>query len=357
VSLTSLTTRPPPPRAAAIPCAARGSLPLRDRARVVDVLAGRAPLVGARCTDVARAGLFSPIDARLALGIPYDDLAAEEARYFAERSPARDVSTAARAAVATLLAPPASAVAAPRPFVVSARVDNASVDEALHAILAPLPAHRARLVYFVHAHALNLASEDASFASRLERADLLLPDGIGIRLAARVLGVAMRDNVNGTDLLPLLCREAARRDVPLVLVGGAPNVASGCATRLVASNPGLRIPLTATGFLSDDETASVVAEVRRIGPAVVLVGMGSPRQEAWAEKHLARIPGITVLTVGGLFDFFSGRMPRAPLAVRELGLEWAYRLAQEPRRLASRYLIGNPLFIARAVRQWAGWFG
>ncbi len=81
------------------------------------------------------------------------------------------------------------------------------------------------------------------------------------------------------------------------------------------------------------------------------VGMGSPRQEAWAEEHLSGVAGLTVLTVGGLFDFFSGRMPRAPLAVRELGLEWAYRLAQEPRRLASRYLVGNPLFVSRVVRQ------
>jgi N-acetylglucosaminyldiphosphoundecaprenol N-acetyl-beta-D-mannosaminyltransferase len=340
----SMSTMPPP------------CVPLRDRARVRDVLAARAPLVGARYTDVAQTGLFSPIDARIALGIPYGDLPAEEARYFVDRTPTKDVSTAARAAVAALLAPSADAVPAPRPFVVSARVDNLSVAEALEAVLSPPPKARARLVYFVHAHALNLASEDPAFASRLERADCLLPDGIGIRLAARVLGVAMRHNVNGTDLLPPLCRKAARRGVPLVLVGGAPGVASACAARLVEANPGLRVPLTATGFLSEAETAALVADIRRIGRCVVLVGMGSPRQEAWAEQHLADIPEITALTVGGLFDFFSGRMPRAPLAVRELGLEWAYRMAQEPRRLASRYLVGNPLFLARAARQRIGWF-
>jgi N-acetylglucosaminyldiphosphoundecaprenol N-acetyl-beta-D-mannosaminyltransferase len=79
--------------------------------------------------------------------------------------------------------------------------------------------------------------------------------------------------------------------------------------------------------------------------------MGSPIQERFAWEHLAHIPTATVITVGGLFDFFSGRVPRAPLAWRELGLEWLFRLVQEPRRLAKRYLVGNPLFLLLALKQ------
>ena len=88
-----------------------------------------------------------------------------------------------------------------------------------------------------------------------------------------------------------------------------------------------------------------------LGPCLVLVGMGSPRQELWAWKYLSNHPDLIVVTVGGLFDFISGVVPRATVIWRELGLEWLYRLTREPRRLARRYLLGNPLFLARAVRQ------
>lgn len=324
---------------------------LAPRAGFFEVLGGRAPWIGARCTSVAPRGLVSPVEARLALGIPYGDLRTEERRYFQRRTRAQDLATFARAAVAALLAPSSRAKVDPRPFVVSASVDNVTIPEALETILAPTPSNRGRLVYFVHAHALNLAFRDHALAGRLARADVLLPDGIGIRLAARLLGVSMRHNINGTDLLPLLCREASARGIPLVLVGGAPGVAQACADRLVESTPGLSVALVAPGFLSEEESAAVVARVSELGRAIVLVGMGSPLQEAWAERHLAGVEGATTVTVGGLFDFFSGRMPRAPLAARELGLEWAYRLLKEPRRLASRYLLGNPLFIARAIWQ------
>jgi N-acetylglucosaminyldiphosphoundecaprenol N-acetyl-beta-D-mannosaminyltransferase len=115
---------------------------------------------------------------------------------------------------------------------------------------------------------------------------------------------------------------------------------------------GLEVPVVSPGFFaSDDAARSIVDRVRGLGRSLVLVGMGSPRQEQWSWKFLRDVGGATVLTVGGLFDFYSGRVPRAPLLLRELGLEWTFRLAQEPRRLAKRYLIGNPLFLALALEQ------
>jgi N-acetylglucosaminyldiphosphoundecaprenol N-acetyl-beta-D-mannosaminyltransferase len=324
---------------------------LLPRAPLRHVLTGRAPLVGARVSKHLPRGLISPVEARHHLGIPYGDPHAEEHAYLAKRSRAKDLGVAARALAAAALAPAARGRREPRPFVVAARVDNLTIPKAIELILAHPREPRAKLVYFVHAHALNLASFDDALAARLARADVVLPDGIGIRLAARMLGVTLQHNINGTDLLPLLCREAAARGIPLSLIGGAPGVADDCAARLIEATPGLRIPLTSSGFLDDAASAALAARVRGLGRSVVLVGMGSPRQEAWAEEHLAAIEGCTALTVGGLFDFFSGRIPRAPLHVRELGLEWAYRLAQEPSRLARRYLLGNPLFLALALKQ------
>jgi N-acetylglucosaminyldiphosphoundecaprenol N-acetyl-beta-D-mannosaminyltransferase len=330
---------------------ARGASELFPRARLKDVLRGRASLVGSRLDSAAPRGLVSPVESRVHLGIPYGDLAAEEALLLAVRSPKRDAAVLLRAVIGAALAPPAGAVAAPRPTIVSARVHNTTIDAALDAILESPPRPGARMVHFVHPHALNLASSDPDLARLLDAADLVLPDGIGIRVAAALLGVAMRHNLNGTDLLPLLCRRAADEGVPLALIGAEPGVADACAERLKAAAPGLSIPLTSHGFLDDEASRALSDRLRALGRSVVLVGMGSPIQERWSWRHLRDVPDVTVLTVGGLFDFFSGRIPRAPLALRELGLEWVYRLAQEPRRLMKRYLLGNPLFLLRALRQ------
>jgi N-acetylglucosaminyldiphosphoundecaprenol N-acetyl-beta-D-mannosaminyltransferase len=324
---------------------------LLPRAPLRDVLRGRAPLVGSRCDPGAPRGFVSPIEAPLRLGLCHGSPAEEEAPRLAPRERSGglgDLGVLARAALAALW--PAGGRPEPRPFIVSARVDNVTAGEALEAIFAPSPG-RATMIHFVHAHALNLAALDPSFAALLGCADRLFPDGIGLRVAGALLDVAVRANVNGTDLLPLLCREAARREVPLAFVGAAPGVAERCAERLAGEVPGLRVAFTEHGYLSPEEAARVAGRVRAAGRVVVLVGMGSPLQERWAWRHLAPVPGATVLTVGGLFDFFSGRVPRAPAALREVGLEWAYRLAQEPRRMAGRYLLGNPLFLALTLAQ------
>ena len=326
--------------------------PLLPRAKLKDVLGGRARLVGSRFDERKPRGFLSPVEARLRMGIPYDDLRSAEADYLARRSLTADIGVMARAALACALSPSQKAATAARPYVVSAHVDNLTISDAMDLIMAPPQTSRGRLVYFVHAHALNVARFDRDYAKVLSEADALLPDGIGIRMAARMLGVAMRHNVNGTYLFPLLCREAAEKDIPVVMVGGRPGVAAECARRMQAEYPRLQVPIAISGYFKNDaEAEAVAAEIGRLGRALVLVGMGSPRQEKWAWRFLRHTAGATVLTVGGLFDFYSGRVRRAPIFWRELGLEWVYRMLQEPRRLAKRYLVGNPLFMALAIEQ------
>lgn len=322
------------------------------RARLPDVVRGKAQLIGSRFNADKPRGVFSPIEARLRMGIPYGDMREAEEEYFARRTFGTDVGVLARTALAYALSPSSRAEAVQRPFVVSARVDNVSIDEATEKIFAEPCATRARFAFFVHAHALNLARFNPAYARLLADADVLLPDGIGIRMAANLLGVALRHNINGTDLFPALCREAAKRGIPIVLIGGAPGVAEACAARIKSDTPGLDVPVVSSGFFASDEAAQAVADrIRALGRSLVLVGMGSPRQEEWSWRFLRDNAGATVLTVGGLFDFFSGRIRRAPIFWREAGLEWAYRMLQEPRRLAKRYLFGNPLFLALALEQ------
>jgi N-acetylglucosaminyldiphosphoundecaprenol N-acetyl-beta-D-mannosaminyltransferase len=325
---------------------------LLPRAKLMDVLGGRARLVGSRFDSQLPRGFVSPVEPRLRMGLAYDDLRTAEESYLARRSLRADLGVMARTALAVALSPGQRTTPAPRPYIVSARVDNLTVQEAQDFILAPPETSRARLVYFVHAHALNLARFNEAYRKVLAEADALLPDGIGIRLAGRVLRVAMRHNVNGTDLFPILCREAAAKGIPVAFVGGAPGIAERCAERMRQDYPELQTPVISSGYFATEADAEAVAQrIAALGRVLVLVGMGSPRQEQWSWKYLRNCAGATVLTVGGLFDFYSGRIRRAPIFWREAGMEWVWRMLQEPRRLAKRYLVGNPLFLALALEQ------
>ena len=129
-----------------------------------------------------------------------------------------------------------------------------------------------------------------------------------------------------------------------------------CAASLAVANryPSIEVAGIAHGYFDDEESETIVEAVRKSRANLVLVAMGQPHQEIWASRHFEQIAG-PVICVGALLDFLAGRVPRAPEWMRKYRVEWAYRLMNEPRRLARRYLIGNPLFLARIVRQkWSG---
>ncbi len=321
---------------------------LLPRARVRDVLSNRASLVGARVDPGAKRGLVSPIEPRLSLGVLYEDPLHAERAALADRSAKADAGLLLRVAAARVVGGAHTGPRKRRPWLVSARVDNVTIEEALDLVFEEPTAGRGRFIAFAHPHALNLARFDARLRARLADADAVLPDGVGLRIAGRIAGAPLVANVNGTDLLPNLCTQAAARRVKLAFVGAKDGVAARAAANLTASHPGLDVAFVSHGFLDEAATADVLARIRELGRVVVLVGMGSPVQERWCHEARRAAPQATFVTVGGLFDFFSGDIPRAPLAIRELGLEWAFRMAQEPRRLAKRYLLGNPLFLGLA---------
>lgn len=322
---------------------------LRPRARLGDVLAGRADLVGAR-VGPGRAGVVSPVEARLHLGLAYGEMGELERRYLAERGPLSDLGVLARVALSRLI-PGAGQSTTEHLRIVDTTVDSVSVERALERITGPGLPGRARMVHFAHPHAITLAHRDRALRRRLDAADLVLPDGVGLQVAAALLGRSLSANVNGTDLLPPLCERLVAIGSPLVLVGGASGVAERCAARLREAHGGLQVPLSSHGFLDSRAAHGLAAEISKIGRCVVLVGMGSPLQEAFAWRYLSHLRGATVVTVGGLFDFYSGRIPRAPMAWRELGLEWLFRLLVEPERLARRYLLGIPHFLLLTMLQ------
>lgn len=227
------------------------------------------------------------------------------------------------------------------------RIVNTTMRETLSWSLTRAADRRTSVLCFVNADCLNQAVDNAPYRLVLQHADRVVADGIGVRLAARFAGYQVRENVNGTDYFPQLCRQAAQDGVSLFLLGARPGVAEATAAAMEKAFPGLRIAGHQHGYFTADEQPDVVAAINASGAGILLVALGAPRQELWIDEHREALEVGLALGVGGLFDFYSGRLPRAPHWMREMGLEWVWRLAQEPSRMWRRYLIGNPRFLLR----------
>lgn len=258
--------------------------------------------------------------------------------------------------------PTSGLLASPKSFeLLDARIDNLSQASALSRIFAPHHGLGCRQVFFVNAHCLNVATEDAAYRADLRQADLVLPDGTGVRWGARWHGIQVTANLNGTDLFLPLCEKAAREGLSLYLLGGESGVAMDAAHAMQARFPNLQVAGYRDGFFEPDEHASIVDEINASGADLLLVGLGVPLQEKWIHQHATRLKVRSALAVGGLFDYYAERVSRAPVLVRRLGQEWVWRLVQEPRRLARRYLIGNLQFLWRVwTARTSGndsWFG
>lgn len=228
--------------------------------------------------------------------------------------------------------------------------ENLTMREAVSRIEADLISGNAvRTIFYVNADCLNKCYEDEGYRSLLKESDYVLPDGIGINLACRMLGSAMKENVNGTDMLPFLCEMAKRRGLKFFLLGGKPGVADKMA-EMIAEFYEVEVAGVQHGYFDHErESKGVVDRINGSGADILLVAFGAPLQEKWISTHKSKLTVGAALGVGGLFDFYSGNTRRAPRWLRELGLEWVYRIIQEPGRMWRRYVIGNPLFLYRVL--------
>ncbi|RLQ89593.1 WecB/TagA/CpsF family glycosyltransferase [Notoacmeibacter ruber] len=206
---------------------------------------------------------------------------------------------------------------------------------------------------FVNAHCINVAAGSVEYQWALKKARYVLPDGAGVALAARLNGQSFSENLNGTDLFLPLCKEAAKRNMSVFFFGSREGVARQAAERAADLVPGLTVAGTRHGYFDDTQQNDIIDQINRSGADIVLVALGVPQQDVWIARNRHRLNASLVMGVGAQFDFWSGRVKRAPLLLRKARLEWAWRLALEPRRLAKRYLIGNATFVARAFGEGA----
>jgi N-acetylglucosaminyldiphosphoundecaprenol N-acetyl-beta-D-mannosaminyltransferase len=211
---------------------------------------------------------------------------------------------------------------------------------------------RTRQVMYVNAHVLNQSREYPELRNALEDADLVYCDGYGVRLAAKALDVEIPHRMTGADWIWDLATLCERSGQSLYLLGSEPGVTREAAERLSARYPRLSVAGSHHGYfeIGSPHDDRVVEDINARQPDMVLVGMGTPRQELWVEHNAPRLNASVVWTVGALFDYVSGRVPRAPHWLADNGLEWIFRLAIEPQRMWRRYLLGNPVFISRVFQ-------
>jgi N-acetylglucosaminyldiphosphoundecaprenol N-acetyl-beta-D-mannosaminyltransferase len=197
-------------------------------------------------------------------------------------------------------------------------------------------------------HAVMEARRDDGLRHMFNAAGLAVPDGVPLVWVGRLKGRREVRRVYGPDLTLQLCERAARRGYRCFFYGGAPGVAEQLAESLGRRFPGLRVvgaeappfrPLTA------EEDDAAVGRINAAAPDLVFVGLGCPKQERWMATHRGRLRAAALLGVGAAFDFHTGRVRQAPPWIMRAGLEWLFRLGQEPRRLWRRYLVYNPLFL------------
>jgi exopolysaccharide biosynthesis WecB/TagA/CpsF family protein len=206
---------------------------------------------------------------------------------------------------------------------------------------------RSQYVVLANAHTLNLAYDDPAYRRVLRDAALVLRDGVGVELAVRLAGENGKHNFVGTDFVPHLLATLGEPELRVFLFGAEPGVAEAAGRALAARAPSVRVVGTAPGA---GAFARVVQLVRAARPHVLLVALGNPLQERWIHDNLARLEVPVSIGVGALFDYLAGRVRRAPAWMLRLRAEWLFRLACEPRRLWRRYVMGNPRFVWRVLR-------
>lgn len=215
---------------------------------------------------------------------------------------------------------------------------------------------RGSYVCFSTVHMVMESHDHPEYGSKVNAADMIVPDGMPLVWMQKLQGRREAQRVRANDLMIMLCRYAEKHGLSVGFYGGKQEVIDAIKTRAASDFPGLEIAYAySPPFrpLTDEEDAEIVAEINSAAPDILFMGLGCPKQENWMAAHKGRLKCV-MLGVGASFDFYAGNVKESPEWMGRLGLEWLFRLTQEPRRLWRRYLILNPRFMWLAARQLMG---
>lgn len=261
------------------------------------------------------------------------------------------------------------AVSAPAPAlrasrrILGMRVDATTYEDAAGLVLAWAAAGESRTVCVGTVHMVMEARDDPGFRAAVNGADLVTSDGMPLVWGLRLLGVPGATRVYGPDLTPVVCRKAAAAGIPVGFHGGTPQTLARLLRRVRRDHPDLEIAYAESppfGELTPERLEREAEAIVASGARILFVGLGCPKQERWMAAQRGRVPAV-MLGVGAAFDFLAGTKRQAPRLLQRAGLEWAFRLATEPRRLWRRYLVNNPRFLvlfgAQVLRERMGGAG
>jgi len=236
----------------------------------------------------------------------------------------------------------------PQVSILGVDIDCLSIDGACAIVERWLgqPFPRARVVVTVNAEMLTMATSNRRLRTAMQKADLTTADGVGVVWASAILGERIPGRCTGIDLMGRLMAYAAAEGMKVFLLGGHEGIASRAADNLRLVFPDLKI-YTHHGYFHNGGEAEVVSTIRAIRPDILFVGLGVPRQEIWILEHRSRLPVKVMMGVGGSLDVLAGRLRRAPRWMQELGLEWLFRLIQEPQRLPR--VLALPRFVSAVL--------
>ncbi len=234
------------------------------------------------------------------------------------------------------------------------RVDNVSLNFAISKVKSWVAfGNRGYVIVTPDALAALRSRYDRNYRAIAREADLVLPDGMGLIQALRLLGTPVQQRIPGVEFVEQLCRLSASEKSPIFFLGAREGVATEAASRLSQKFPGMVIAGTRHGYFSKDEEESVCREIREAGTRILLVGLGVPQQEMFIRRNLPSLGHVVAMGVGGSFDVLSGKLRRAPSLMQKLGLEWLFRLCQEP-RARFRKDLGLALFAALVLLKRVG---
>jgi N-acetylglucosaminyldiphosphoundecaprenol N-acetyl-beta-D-mannosaminyltransferase len=242
----------------------------------------------------------------------------------------------------------------PGPMVNGVRIDSLTPSNYVERLATFLSCGHSHVVHFCAAHPTVEARRDETYRDLLNKGALNVPDGMPVAWAARMFG-AETERLAGTDGMHLAAMWGLERGLRHYLYGGTPETLERLQRQLEAAYPGILIVgAESPPFrqISAEERATSVRRMQEDGAQAVWVGLGAPKQDIVASELRAMRAAPVILCVGAAFDFVAGDLKRAPTWMRRSGLEWAHRLAMDPRRLWKRYLIGNPAFAMGVARDW-----
>ena len=239
--------------------------------------------------------------------------------------------------------------------ILGVRVNRISADELREEMLRVVRDGEHALILHVNVHCLNLSYHRPWLRELLNNASVVFCDGFGVALATKILGRPGLQRFTHADEMWRLAEFAGANELSLFFLGARPGVAKKAATRLEERSPGLRIAGIHHGYFDrtpgSPENEAVIQEINAANPDILVVGFGMPIQELWLKENWDRLNANVAITLGAVFDYVSGELRRGPRILTDNGFEWLARLFIEPKRLWRRYLIGNPLFLWRVLKQ------